>query len=349
MDVPTNVADATWVRRVPAFIRRVLYNRTAAFVVGSLLYTLRSSVLAIILRGKWWSFLWSFLKKRESLKRWKASDFNDRVQAALYVPCPGGRIEKRTLFEDSLASVLYGNSAAASSMRRAAKRCSRQHPFLTEHIKLTHPLLNAVLNKLSSLAAASHLAAESETGCDRRPLMPVWYVFAIIGYSPSEGFRDNDVETGGRSTGSRSNMSTAAASQPIDRRSSKLRVVCVREDRLRSLSNAESGNGVRAVGGGGGNLSSGSGGAASRDAQLSERHALRRDILRRMASLYKQQHAHSNDSMPARRHLLRVQLGYTSPTAAAAAAPRHMLTPGHVRDDASSKVPSPAMFTPRRP
>ena len=60
---------------------------------------------------------------------------------------------------------------------------------------MAHPLLNAILNRLSSIAAVQHIEAESlvgeltgNGGEQTARIEPVWFVFAVIGYSPSEGF-----------------------------------------------------------------------------------------------------------------------------------------------------------------
>ena len=291
---------ASLVMRIPQLVRRLFYNRTAAILFGSLLYTIRGTLWVALLRGKWLSWVWSFLRQRRQLQQFENAIFKDRVQAAIYVPKEDGRVAKRTLFEDSLVSVLYGNTPAATSMRRATQRCTQQRPFLTQHLRLTHPLLNAVLNRLSSLSAVEHIKAESMAELPD-DMEPIWFVFAVVGYSPSEGFRvgnqpedKNALDSSGDKTFK--DRVQAAIYVPkedgrvaiIDRRSSKVRVFVVREDRLKSMSEEPAGS--------------------KQNNTSSERHAFRRSILLHMKSLYNQQF--EDEAGLQTRHLLRVQMGY---------------------------------------
>ena len=296
--------------QLPVMVRKIMYNRTAAVVVGSLLYTIRGTLWVALLRGKWVGWAWSRLQRRRQLRNFEESNFDNRAQAALYIPrqfVNGSphRVAKRTLFEDSLVNLLYGNMPAANAMRRATRRCTQAMPFLTQHVgrNTAHPLLNAVLNRLSSLAALQHLKAENvirdwgEVGAEKRAgIEPVWFVFAVIGYSPSNGFRVASAEasslddTNSREVGN-TEMQKQKNSPVIDRRSSKVRVVVVREDRLQSLRKLS---------------------CRSQQSYLtqphSERHAFRSEILLRMKSLYEEQLL--NEDCMAPRHLLRVQMGY---------------------------------------
>jgi hypothetical protein len=297
--------------RLPIMVRKVVYNRTAAVVVGSLLYTLRGTLWVALLRGKWVGWAWNRLQRRRQLRNFEESNFDNRAQAALYIPkqCANGsphRVAKRTLFEESLVNLLYGNTPAASVMRRATRRCTQAKPFLTQHVEknAAHPLLNAVLNRLSSLAAVQHIKAESvvgeeeeegeEMGAGAAGIEPVWFVFAVIGYSPSEGFRAASGETvsfGGINNHEGSGVRLPKTAAVIDRRSSKVRVVVVREDRLRSLNEISHGD------------------QQSEPTQAhSERHAFRSNILLHMKALYNEQLMNEDGTAP--RHLLRVQMGY---------------------------------------
>ena len=157
--------------KLPVMVRKIVYNRTAAVVVGSLLYTIRGSLWVALLRGKWVGWAWNRLQRRRQLRNFEESNFDNRAQAALYIPKQfvngfPHRVAKRTLFEDSLVNLLYGNMPAANAMRRATRRCTQARPFLTQHVgsNTAHPLLNAVLNRLSSLAALQHIKAESVVG-----------------------------------------------------------------------------------------------------------------------------------------------------------------------------------------
>ena len=120
--------------QLPVMVRKIMYNRTAAVVVGSLLYTIRGTLWVALLRGKWVGWAWSRLQRRRQLRNFEESNFDNRAQAALYIPrqfVNGSphRVAKRTLFEDSLVNLLYGNMPAANAMRRATRRCTQAMPF----------------------------------------------------------------------------------------------------------------------------------------------------------------------------------------------------------------------------
>ena len=138
--------------------------------------------------------------------------------------------------------------------------------------------------------------------------------------------------------------SASSASSAVDRRSTKLRVVVVREDVLQNLSEDHS----------------------TLESMVSERHRFRMDSLKRMKKMYAEQQDSKLTSVvdriagsTSRRHLMRVQIGYkrisqSPPTAAAAylQSPswRGIAQSSVVHDDFNDDngQDSPAMFSPRR-
>ena len=194
---------------------------------------------------EWWN-------RHHARQLWREAKFHDRVQAALYF-CTSKthlkRVEKRTLFEDSLAEVL-SNSEAARLVIAATGKCTENQPFVTQHISKTnrYPILNALLNRLSACVAQRHLEYEISSGVDSLCNLSEWFVFALVGYSSSSA---NSAET----------------AVPYDRRSAKTRLFVIREDRLRELSM---------------NLCS----KEERDYSISERHRHRIFIMRKMAEIY---------------------------------------------------------------
>jgi len=368
MDPPTGL-----VRQFTAWFRATFLNRRAAIISMYLVYLLRTTVYSMILRGKWWSAVTTWYDRRKQLEAWYSSKHSSVVQGALYSVCKT-RVNKRTLFEDDITTLLYNNKAAARQMIQASKLCSRELPFVTQHLDLTRPLLNTLLNKLSSLVAANHLECDSSMGT----LEPIWYVFAVLGYSPSLGFNGSEgvAEATGAADGTTSETaleskaaaegkessslrsqgaaqvqrrtrvasSASSASSAVDRRSTKLRVVVVREDVLQNLSEDHS----------------------TLESMVSERHRFRMDSLKRMKKMYAEQQDSKLTSVvdriagsTSRRHLMRVQIGYkrisqSPPTAAAAylQSPswRGIAQSSVVHDDFNDDngQDSPAMFSPRR-
>jgi hypothetical protein len=299
-------------------MRRLIFNRRSAIVVASLLYMLRTTIFNIIVRGKWVNDLTTYFERRKQLADFQSSEHSSVVQAALY-SVSKDRVNKRTLFEEHIVQLLYSNKAAGRAMIRATKLCSRELPFVTQHLDMTHPLLNTVLNKLSSLAAHDHLEYESS---GRAGVMdgwePVWYVFGVLGYSPSLGF---DESTGSDEPKTSANL--------CDRRSTKLRVIIVREDVLQNLSEK--------------NVT-----------MVSERHKFRMNSLIRMKAMYAAQQDSNISSVVdrmagsiSRRHLMRVQIGYrkTSPSNLYRLQSPHPMESAMMQQE---DLDSPAMFSPRR-
>ena len=307
-------------RSLLVWVKRMTFNRTSAVLVGTALIMVRQTIYSIILRGKWWNAVTTWFERRKQLSEWQSSKHSSVVQGALYSLSSNNRIDKRTLFEEDITSLLYHNKAAGQQMIRAAKLCSRDMPFVTQHLDLTHPLLNAILNKLSSLVASDHLKYESSGLYE-----PVWYVFGILGYSPSLGFNNGNRNTSSV-TGSAKKM-VVPQENMVDRRSSKLRVVVVREDMLQRVTTDHDSNDVDSIGsvddvGGVGGVDDTDDNKSNLHPQkigsmISERHRFRMDILKRMKKMYDtQQDCNITSVMDriagsvSRRHLLRVQIGY---------------------------------------
>jgi hypothetical protein len=301
--------------------KRIIFNRQTAVLVGTLLIMIRQWIYSIILRGRWWQAVTSWFERRQQLKAWVSSKHAGVVQCALY-SLSGYRVEKRTLFEEHIISLLYQNKAAGQQMIQAAKLCSKDLPFVTQHLDLTHPLLNALLNRLSSLVAADHIKVESSA-----LYQPIWYVFAILGYSPSLGFNDTTNSLGG--------SSETKKDDSVDRRSSKIRVVVVREEVLQNLKVDDT-------------IFSNNDDAKSM--LISERHQFRLDILKKMKIMYEAQQDSTITSVVDRiagtmtsRHLMRVQMGYTLKASGISHLNMNLNTPGRV-----DNYDSPMMFSPRR-
>ena len=300
------------IRSLLVWMQRMTFNRTSAVLVGTALIMVRQTIYSIILRGKWWNAVTTWFERRKQLSEWQSSKHSSVVQGALYSLSSNNRVDKRTLFEEDITSLLYHNKAAGQQMIRAAKLCSRDMPFVTQHLDLTHPLLNAILNKLSSLVASDHLKYESSGLYE-----PVWYVFGILGYSPSLGFNN-----GGRNSRQHTSKTVVPQENMVDRRSSKLRVVVVREDMLQRVTtddndsnDVDSVNSVDDVDDIDDNKSNWH--PKKIGSMTSERHRFRMDILKRMKKMYEtQQDCNIKSVMDriagsvSRRHLLRVQIGY---------------------------------------
>jgi hypothetical protein len=356
------------VRQFTSWFRATFLNRRAAIITMYLVYLLRTTVYSMILRGKWWNAVTTWYDRRKQLAAWYSSEHSSVVQGALYNVCKT-RVNKRTLFEDDITTLLYNNKAAARQMIQASKLCSRELPFVTQHLDLTHPLLNTLLNKLSSLVAATHLECDASSGA----LEPIWYVFAVLGYSPSLGFNESEVSaataaarddaTDETKTSLESKVAGSESSEPrssrgaqvvrstrvsssslsvnsyVDRRSTKLRVVVVREDVLQNLSEDH----------------------AAMECMVSERHRFRMDSLRRMKHMYAEQQDSKLTSVVdriagsmSRRHLMRVQIGYKrisqSPPTYLQSPSWRGIAQSSVYDDFNDEngQDSPAMFSPRR-
>ena len=333
------------VKQLLSRFKRLLFNRQSAFLVASLLYMLRTTLFNLIVKGKWVNDITTYFERKKQLQKFTSSDHSNVVQAALY-SVSGDRVNKRTLFEQHIVNLLYENKAAGTQMVQATKLCSKDLPFVTQHLNQTHSFLNTVLNKLSSLTASDHIEYDALVDKKSEEWKPVWYVFGVLGYSPSLGFSNaSDINTEGntKEEGTRARMSSVASLTPsmCDRRSTKLRVVVVREDVLLNLDVNEYVN----------------------TTMISERHTFRMDSLIRMKAMYARQQDFNITSVVDKmcgsistRHLMRVQMGYTktkkkettekvniyaerlqSPSA-------HFLSQIPNQEDQDS----PAMFSPRR-
>lgn len=118
------------------------------------------------------------------LRKWRRQIFLDRVQCVLFsADFPAGRVEKRTMFEVDLPSVLGGNHAAAKEVRNAAALCTPEKPFLTQHLAAweRYHVLNAVLNTVSCQYSSGHLIADLGGS-----FVSDWYAFAITAEEVTE-------------------------------------------------------------------------------------------------------------------------------------------------------------------
>ena len=103
-----------------------------------------------------------YRKDRASVE-WKERHFTNIVQGALYSPdVENRRVEKRTLFESSLASLLHENEAAVDKVKKAAEATTKECPVLTYFLPTEDKwhVLNAALNTVSSVHAAFHMQAD---------------------------------------------------------------------------------------------------------------------------------------------------------------------------------------------
>jgi len=146
-------------------IRQSFVSRSAALFLGSLA-TFASRKLQM-----YWE-QW----------RWSQRLFLHRIQVSLLTIAPG-RVDKRTLFEGNLKEAVMNGSMLAEAMcLDAAKKCSADAPFLTQHMESRerYLLLNNCLNLVSSLSPQGHLACEIGA-----PYTGSWFLFAVTGYKTS--------------------------------------------------------------------------------------------------------------------------------------------------------------------
>eukprot|EP00944_MAST-04C_sp_MAST-4C-sp1_P005923 g5923.t1 len=203
-------------------IRNLLSNKVVIFLLGIL--------------GQWIAnkyYHWS------SLRKWRQQIFLDRVQAVLFSASPrqveSGRVEKRTMFEVDLTNVLNGNEAAAEEVRIAASKCTKQKPFITQHLEPSerYHVLNAVLNCVSCQYSSGHLIADLGGN-----YISDWYAFAITAESVdtiSGASLPNFVPSLLRRRNSKNK------NNPIeDTRTKKLRIILVKESILQSISDNHS-------------------------------------------------------------------------------------------------------------
>eukprot|EP00949_MAST-11_sp_MAST-11-sp1_P004093 g4093.t1 len=250
------------------------------------------------------------------MKRWQRRRFLNLIQVVLYSPQESlARVEKRTLFEVDLQAILYHNKAAAHLLRRAAEKCSASAPFITEHLPLAerYQVLNAVLNRVSSEFSNGFVLSDLG-GATRGG----WYVFGLISNVVKNSHKVGDVRT------------------------TKLRVVLVREEILQAPVSGQDGY-LPPLG----------------DLSDNDRHGLRWSTINSMRQAYRRQ-----QEAPHERNLLRVFLCVPSSVdlgRAPAARNNTPLTPSRrailykppqtlgnvLTNDAESKD-SPAMFTPKR-
>ena len=203
-------------------IRNLLSNKVVIFLLGIL--------------GQWIAnkyYHWS------SLRKWRQQIFLDRVQAVLFSASPrqveSGRVEKRTMFEVDLTNVLNGNEAAAEEVRIAASKCTKQKPFITQHLEPSerYHVLNAVLNCVSCQYSSGHLIADLGGN-----YISDWYAFAITAESVdtiSDASLPNFVPSL-----LRRNNSKTKNNHIEDTRTKKLRIILVKESILQSISDNHS-------------------------------------------------------------------------------------------------------------
>lgn len=163
----------------------------------------------------------------------------DRVQAVLFSASPrqveSGRVEKRTMFEVDLRNVLNGNEAAAEEVRIAASKCTKQKPFITQHLAPSerYHVLNAVLNCVSCQYSSGHLIADLGGN-----YISDWYAFAITAESVdavSDASLPNFVPSLIRKPNINDDKNAIE-----DTRTKKLRIILVKESILQSISDNHS-------------------------------------------------------------------------------------------------------------
>jgi len=110
---------------------------------------------------------------------WMSKQFLTCAQAALFsVPDnKTGRLEKRTLFECDLRSLLLYNDTAMKKVIAAAHKTHENEPILMGFLPLEDRwhILNAVLNKISSIFALGYLSLDMHL-----PVRQAWYLFTLV-------------------------------------------------------------------------------------------------------------------------------------------------------------------------
>jgi len=155
---------------------------------------------------------------------WRARTFTRLVQGALYTPAlEHGRIEKRTLFEQSLDQLLHENEAAVESVMEAAQATTQDSPLLTHYLPASDKwhVLNAALNQVSAVHAPFYTQADILP----QDWLNEWYVIAM--------FCEKKEARGRRFVGGSKKGDTPAAPETGDVRSTK--VICVKEDTLGAI------------------------------------------------------------------------------------------------------------------
>jgi len=162
-----------------------------------------------------------FYQRYKERNAWREKNFLTVTQGALYsVPdSQSGRLEKRTLFECDLRSLLLHNDTAVKKVLEAASVTKADDPLLVANIPQEDRwhLLNAVLNKLSSLYPDGHIYADMQF-----PVLQAWYLFTLV-------FERYNEASSGRS------FCHQPADATADVRSTKIRVFVVAEDTVRAL------------------------------------------------------------------------------------------------------------------
>ena len=228
-------------RSTPGFLRIDFFNPFFWLVTPrvndwvQILTNLLNNKVTIFLLGIFGQWLLDRYYHWSSLRKWRQQVFLDRVQAVLFSASPrqveSGRVEKRTMFEVDLTNVLNGNEAAAEEVRIAASKCTKDKPFITQHLAASerYHVLNAVLNCVSCQYSSGHLIADLGGS-----YVSDWYAFAIT------------AETVGTTTDSslpdfvpsllrRKNVKNAKKTIE-DTRTKKLRIILVKESILQSIS-----------------------------------------------------------------------------------------------------------------
>lgn len=204
-----------WVK----IITNLLSNKVTIFLLGIL--------------GQWFLDRYSHWA---SLRKWRQQIFLDRVQAVLFSASPrqieSGRVEKRTMFEVDLTNVLNGNEAAAEEVRIAASKCTKDEPFITQHLAPSerYHVLNAVLNCVSCQYSSGHLIADLGGS-----YVSDWYAFAITAEvvgATNDSSLPNFVPSLLRGKTPKNNKNKTLE----DTRTKKLRIILVKESILQSIS-----------------------------------------------------------------------------------------------------------------
>ena len=267
---PFNWAPTKGITDVFKLLSILFSNKIGAFLLGTV-----AQIVIARLRHYW------------QLRKWRRQIFLDRVQAVLFSAeaktMQAGRIEKRTMFEVDLPSVLGGNEAAAIEVRNAAEKCTVDKPFLTQHLEPweRYHVLNAVLNVVSCQYSAGHLIADLGGS-----YVSDWYAFAVTAEAVSDNpwaeLLFNKVK--GPASPTKTKQGTKNA---IDEKTKKLRVILVKESTLQALGHDQEEDFHAASG----------------------RHDHRLKLLRSMSELMVKQALDGSD-----RHILRVMLAIPSAT-----------------------------------
>jgi len=193
-------------------------------------------------------------------------------------------VEKRTLFEKSLAQVLNENEAAAASVAKAAEATTQDVPILTYFLPPIDKwhVLNAALNQVSAVHAPYYMHADI---CPDQ-WKAEWYVIAMV--------CDKHEAPGRRFAGGRPEGDDPELLEAIDIRNTKVRIVCVKEVMLQHIN-----EGLIVP--------------PAPQGWQNARHRSRWQTISIMAQLYKQQHEEPHNSSS--RHLLRLSIA--APVAAA--------------------------------